>query len=178
MLAVVGTRQGPRQLFVRKLDQLQPAPLAGTEGAESPFFSPDGQWVGFFATGKLKKVSVTGGAPVTLADAPTGRGATWTEDDTIIFMPDFKPGLTFMRVSAAGGAPTPFGVMGAGAILQRWPQVLPGGQALLYTENSSTAIGDGASANVVVSSIKGDAPRLVVRGGFSDAMSQAATWSI
>jgi len=61
MLAVVGTRQGPRQLFVRKLDQLQPAPLAGTEGAEGPFFSPDGQWIGFFASGKLKKVSVAGG---------------------------------------------------------------------------------------------------------------------
>jgi serine/threonine-protein kinase len=164
MLAVVGTRQGPRQLFVRKLDQLQAAPLAGTEGAESPFFSPDGQWLGFFANGKLKKISVTGGAPVTLADAPQSRGAAWTDDDAIIFMPDLTPGLTFMRVSAAGGAPTPFGVMGTGAILQRWPQVLPGGQALLYTEHSSTTVGDGA--NVVVSSIKGDAPRILVRGGY------------
>jgi serine/threonine-protein kinase len=56
--------------------------------------------------------------------------------------------------------------MGTGAILQRWPQVLPGGQALLYTEHSSTTVGDGASANVVVSSIKGGAPRVVVRGGY------------
>ena len=75
------------RLFVRKLDQLQAAALAGTEGAASPFFSPDGQWIAFFAGGKLKKISVTGGAAVTLCDAPIGRGGTWTDDDTIIFTP-------------------------------------------------------------------------------------------
>ena len=57
------------RLFIRKLDQLQAAPLAGTEGAVYPFFSPDGQWIAFFAGGQLKKVSVTGGAAVKLCDA-------------------------------------------------------------------------------------------------------------
>ncbi len=164
MLAMVGTRQGPRQLFVRKLDQLQAAPLVGTEGAESPFFSPDGQWIGFFANGKLKKVSVTGGSAVTLADASVvPRGAAWTDDDAIIFMPNADPRSTFLRVSAAGGAPAPFGAMGKGAVYQRWPQALPGGQALLYAESVSSNVDEG---NLVVSSIKGDAPRIVVRGGY------------
>ena len=66
------SRRASARLFVRKLDQLQAAALAGTDGAASPFFSPDGQWIAFFAGGKLKKVSVTGGAAVTLCDAPAG----------------------------------------------------------------------------------------------------------
>ncbi len=74
-------------LFVRRLDQLQAVALAGTEDASYPFFSPDGQWIAFFAGGKLKKVSVTGGAPLKLCDAPIGRGGTWTDDDTIVFTP-------------------------------------------------------------------------------------------
>jgi serine/threonine-protein kinase len=63
-LAFVARQAGPARLFIRKLDQLQAAPLAGTEGAENPFFSPDGQWLAFFADGALKKVSVAGGAAV------------------------------------------------------------------------------------------------------------------
>ncbi len=81
-----GRTSQPR-LFIRKLDQLQATPLAGTEGAVYPFFSPDGQWIAFFAGAKLKKVSVTGGAPVNLCDAESGRGGTWADDDTIIFSP-------------------------------------------------------------------------------------------
>ena len=95
-------------------DQLQAAALAGTEGAESPFFSPDGQWIAFFAGGKLKKVSVTGGAAVTLCDAPQGRGGTWADDDTILFTPTSAPNTTLMRVSAAGGTPAVFGALSAG----------------------------------------------------------------
>jgi Tol biopolymer transport system component len=72
----VAQQSGQTRLFIRKLDQLQASPLAGTEGAASPFFSPDGNWVAFFADGKLKKSSVTGGAAVTLCDAAGGRGGT------------------------------------------------------------------------------------------------------
>jgi WD40 repeat protein len=70
-------------LFVRKLDQLQAIPLAGIDNARNPFFSPDGQWIAFFAGTELKKVSVTGGAAVPVCDAPTGRGGTWSDDDAI-----------------------------------------------------------------------------------------------
>ena len=80
--------EGRPQLYVRRLDQLQATPLSGTDDAVSPFFSPDGQWIGFFADGKLKKISVTGGAAVTLADAPSARGGAWSEDDTIVFSPN------------------------------------------------------------------------------------------
>ena len=78
---------GAPRLYVRRLDQLTATPLAGTESAVGPFFSPDGQWLGFFGGGKLKKIAVTGGAPVTLADAPLARGGSWAEDGTIVFAP-------------------------------------------------------------------------------------------
>src|SRR5207249_404922 len=74
-LAFVAAKGGGRpQIYVRRLDQLQAITLAGTDGADRPFFSPDGQWIAFFADGKLKKISVTGGAAVTLCDAADNRG--------------------------------------------------------------------------------------------------------
>ena len=153
------------QLFVRRLDQLQATPLAGTENASIPFFSPGSDRIAFFADGKLKKVSVTGGAPITLCDAPNGRGGTWTEDDTIIFTPNASRDITLLRVPAAGGTPTALGKLGQGATTQRWPQVLPGDKAVLYTEHSA---GNGFdAANLVVAPLSGGAPKIVVRGGYS-----------
>ena len=85
MLAFQGEKNGSEQLYVRKLEQLQAFPLPGTVGASQPFFSPDGQWIGFFAEGKLKKVAVTGGPAVTICDAPQPRGGAWGEDGDIVF---------------------------------------------------------------------------------------------
>ncbi len=145
-LAFVAQQAGQTRLFVRKLDQLQATALAGTEGAAAPFFSPDGQWIAFFAGGQLKKVSVTGGAAIKLCDAPAGRGGTWTDDDTIIFTPsNTADNITLMRVPAAGGTPAVFGTLSQGAVTQRWPQALPGGTSVLYTEHSSIANFDGAN---------------------------------
>ena len=97
------TGTGPPQLHVRRLDQLQATPLAGTEEAASPFFSPDSQWIAFFAQGKLKKISVTGGAVVTLCDAAIARGGSWGEDGTIVFSPSVAgstgAGIFLWRVS-------------------------------------------------------------------------------
>ena len=76
-LAYVARQDGTQQLYLRAMDSLEARPIPGTEGALNPFFSPDGQWLGFFAGGKLKKVSVSGGAALTLGDAPEPRGATW-----------------------------------------------------------------------------------------------------
>ena len=78
---------GTQQLYLRAMDSLEAKPIPGTEGAVSPFFSPDGQWLGFFAGGKLKKVSVSGGAAVTLGDAAVPRGASWGSQGTIAFAP-------------------------------------------------------------------------------------------
>ena len=88
------------KLFVRQRNELTAAALPGTDGASAPFFSPDGQWVGFFASGKLKKVALTGGNPIALCDSNFLHGASWGPDDTIIFSP-FDSGL--FRVPAGGG---------------------------------------------------------------------------
>jgi serine/threonine-protein kinase len=73
------------RLYVRSLNQLQATALSSTENARDPFFSPDSQWIGFFADGKLKKIFVQGGAVVTVSDAPNDRGGSWGEDGTIVF---------------------------------------------------------------------------------------------
>ena len=166
MLAFVAQPVGQARpsLFVRRLDQLQAVALAGTEGAASPFFSPDGQWIAFFAAGQLKKVSVTGGAAIKLCDATAGRGGTWTDDDAIIFTPSSGAKVTLMRVPAAGGTPAVFGGLSNGATTQRWPHALPGGKGVLYTEHSLAGTWDGA--NVVVAPLSGGAPKIVVRGGY------------
>ncbi len=113
ILSPDGTRlvfvsQGPdgtRRLLTRRLDQPKATRLSGTEGGSAPFFSPDGQWVGFFAQGKLKKTRLEGGEPVSLCDAPAGRGASWGEDGHIVATLDTQAGLS--QVSPEGGAPIP-----------------------------------------------------------------------
>lgn len=129
VLAFAAQQAGQTRLFVRKLEQLQATALAGTEGAASPFFSPAGQWIAYFAGGKLKRVPTTGGASITLCDAANNRGGTWAHDDTIIFTPVNGPNVTLMRVSAAGGTPAPFGTPGTGAVTQRWPRRFPAAKA-------------------------------------------------
>jgi len=79
-LAYVATREGVRRLFLREMDEFEAVVIAGTEDAFDPFFSPDGQWVGFFTDDEVKKVSVRGGPPVTLCDAEGSRGASWGPD--------------------------------------------------------------------------------------------------
>jgi serine/threonine-protein kinase len=160
----VPAKQARPALFVRKLEELQATALAGTDDAASPFFSPDGLWIGYFAGGQLKKVSATGGASIKLCDAPGGRGGTWADDDTIIFTPDSSPNTRLMRVPAAGGAAAAFGTLGKGAVTQRWPQALPDGRSVLYTEHSSTSNFD--TANLVVAPLSGGAPKIVLPGGY------------
>ena len=121
VLAFVARRGGGApQLHVRHLDQLTATPLDGTAGASSPFFSTDGQWVAFFADLKLKKIPVTGGAVVTLADAENPRGGWWAEDNTIVFAPHYRRAL--MRVSAVGGHAQPLTRLAEKEITHRWPR--------------------------------------------------------
>jgi serine/threonine-protein kinase len=126
---------GKPQLFIRSLDHLEAQPIAGTEGARDAFFSPDGQWIGFFAGGKLKKISVQGGAAVTLCEAPDDRGASWREDGTIVFSPSNRGALSV--VPSAGGTPRPFTALESGEATHRWPQMLPGGKAILFTASGT-----------------------------------------
>ena len=86
-LAYVARQGGIQQIYLRAMDSLEAKPIPGTEGAANPFFSPDGQWLGFFAGGKLKKVSVSGGAALTLGDAAYSFGASWGSQGMIAFAP-------------------------------------------------------------------------------------------
>jgi Tol biopolymer transport system component/predicted Ser/Thr protein kinase len=138
---------GKQQLATRLLDQAHATLLPGTQNASDPFFSPDGQWVGFFADGKLKKISVQGGAPVTLCDAPSSLGATWGEDGNIIAALSQIAGLS--RLSAAGGEPQPLTKLGTGEVTHRWPQILPGGDRVLFTSSPSLFTLDSARIEAV-----------------------------
>jgi serine/threonine-protein kinase len=132
-VAYAGIGGGRQQLYLRAMNEHDIRPLAGTDWATGPFFSPDGQWVGFFAQGKLKKVSISAGTIQTLCDA-SGFGGTWTpDDDFIYFAPGAQSGL--FRVSARGGTPVEVTHVdrARGEISHRWPQVLPGGRAVLFT---------------------------------------------
>jgi serine/threonine protein kinase/Tol biopolymer transport system component len=131
---IVFAAHGPNStqaLWVRSLDNPVPRKLEGTEGAAHPFWSPDGQFIGFYANLKLNKIPVTGGPVTVLADAPNGRGASWGSDGTIVFSADFNSFL--MRTSADGGAATPATKLdGSKHTTHRWPWFLPDGKHFLY----------------------------------------------
>ena len=155
---------GKQRLFVRFLDQPQAAPLPGTENGHSPFFSPDGEWVGFFTESRLKKVSILGRAATVLCVAPTGRGGSWGEDGQIIAALTNRTGLS--RIPAAGGNPVPVTELNRQRreFTHRWPQVLPGGQAVLFTANTSGTNFD--EANIDVQLLKTGERRTLLHGGF------------
>lgn len=164
VLAFVALTDGnPLRLFVRPFSQPQATALAGTDGAVNPFFSPDGQWIAFFADGKLKKVSVNGGPVATLCDAPSNRGGDWSEDGTIVFAPD-RSGSSLARVSEAGGNPLPVTTLTEGDTTHRWPQVLPGARAVLYTAHTNPIGFD--TGRIVVQELPSGARKTVVRDGY------------
>jgi serine/threonine-protein kinase len=147
-------------LATRRLDG-EFVPLSGTDGALAPFFSPDGQWIGFVAGGKLRKIAVEGGAPVVLSEAPFSgnAGSSWGDDDNII------TGLTsgLSRIPSGGGAPTPVTEVNRekGETVHAYPQVLPGSRAVLFT----THFGIYGDANIDVLSFKNGGRKTVLRGG-------------
>ncbi|HKV82507.1 MAG TPA: protein kinase, partial [Candidatus Sulfotelmatobacter sp.] len=159
-LVYAAIHSGGIQLYLRSMDRFDAAPIPGTQDAENPFFSPDGQSVGFFAGGKLKTVSLNGGMPLTLCGAPENRGGSWSPDNTIIFSPSSAVGL--YRVSAAGGAPQPLTALAAGELSHRWPEVLPGGKAVLFTIWTGASFDD---AQIGVQSLETGEQRVLVKGG-------------
>jgi serine/threonine-protein kinase len=132
-LAYAARRGAATQLFVRPLDQIEAAPLPGTDGALEPFFSPDGDWIAFFAGGRLEKVNARGGEVVTVCDSPGAPGGgSWGADGTILFA---AADAGLFRVAAEGGAPQPVNtrsVAGPGETIL-WPELLPGGRAVVLT---------------------------------------------
>ena len=133
-VAYVGLREGKQLLFLREFAASEPRVLAGTDGARSPFFSPDGRWIGFFATGALKKIAASGTGLQELAAASESRGGAWSVDDTIYFAPTNTSGL--MKVAASGGGEAIEVTRPnreAGEISHRWPHVLSDGKALIFS---------------------------------------------
>jgi len=136
---VARAENGREMLWVRPLDGLTSQPLAGTEGATTPFWSPGGDHLGFFADGKLKRINAGGGPAQTLTDAPDPRGGTWGSSGEIVFAPTLWSGLH--EVSANGGAAEPLTVLDEkrGELSHRWPSFLPDGERLLFLVQTAQA---------------------------------------
>jgi serine/threonine-protein kinase len=156
-------RGGRSQIFARAMDRYESVPLAGTEGGTQPFVSPDGQWVGFFADGKLKKVPLGGGAVATLCDAREPEGGSWGDDGTIVFAAGQKGGL--FRVSSRGATPEPLTKPDtqAGELAHWWPEVLPGSGAVVFTTFPTAGLEE---TRLAVVPLRGtpSAPRVLARG--------------
>jgi serine/threonine-protein kinase len=165
---------GPVQLFLRPLAALKAEPMAGTEGAASPFFSPDGQWIGFIAAAKLERVAIGGGAAVMLCDVGGGSslafpGATWSPRNTIVFQ-GFN---SFLEVPADGGATSRL-LTTAKNPYSRWPVFTPDGSAILFANGTNllsfaskssiaaAALGGAGTAKELIPG--GTAPRLTATG--------------
>jgi len=161
-LAYVAIRGSTQQRYLRGIGSLEARAIPGTEGAENPFFSPDSQWLGFFAGGKLKKVSVAEGAAVTLGgDVSFARGATWGGQGAIIFAPTANSVL--QQISDGGGTLRPLTHFEKGEATHRWPEFLPDGRSLLFAAGAST--GNWATAQVVAQSLATSERRNLIQGG-------------
>ena len=139
-IVYVASRSGVQQLYLRSLDGFEARAIPGTEGAVGPFFSPDGQWIGFVAQGSLKKVAISGGTSVTIVSAagPLVNGATWISDGTLVIASGSGTG-PLLRVPAAGGTPQNLTAIDSkkGELAHRWPEFLPGGKAVLFAFGTS-----------------------------------------
>jgi len=122
---------GGTRIWIRDLATMTAEPLPESDGGGYPFWSPDGQHLGFFAGGKLRRVDLRGGSPRDLADAPSGRGASWSRDGVILFAPNITSGIH--RVSAEGGEATPLTPYDPEKeTTQRWPHFLPDGRHFFF----------------------------------------------
>ena len=162
LVFLAGGRDGVRRIAVRPLDRTQATLLQGTENAGNPFFSPDSQWIGFSAQDKLQKISVQGGAAVTLCDSAGGATASWGEDGNIIASLGGTGGL--FRIPDTGGTPQPVTKLENGEVTHRWPQVLPGAKAVLFTSSNSAV--QFTNGRIEAMSFKTGEKKILVRGGY------------
>ena len=148
------------RLVLRRVGELQAEPIPGTDGVREPFVSPDGQWIGFWSNGQLKKVAVSGGAPITLCDAEEPWGASWAEDDTILFG---QGPAGVWRVAGSGGTPEVVIEVAEGE-MAHGPQLLPDGEWVLFTLRlAASAPWD--ESQIVVQSLTTGARNVLIEGG-------------
>jgi serine/threonine protein kinase len=151
------------QLWVRDLDTLNAEPIASTQGAEYPFWSPDSEAIGFFANGSLKRVELKGGPPRVLAPAVHGRGGAWSRSGVILFAPHTQSGL--YRVSASGGEATALNRPDP-ALHQasyRWPQFLPDDRHFIYFVQSTSP----ETHSIYLGDLDGSPPRKLATSGLN-----------
>ena len=160
----VGTDNGVLRLYRRRIGDLTATAVPGTDGASVPFLAPDGRTAGFTVGNRLRKVSLDGGAPVTIAEVGAIRGASWAADDTIIFSTGTDSGL--LRVPASGGTPQPITQpdVAKGERSHRWPYVIPGRNAVVYTIAKSDILSFD-DATIVVRDLATNEERALVSGG-------------
>ena len=160
---VASTPDGKSVLWLRPMDSLQAKPLAGTDGATYPFWSPDSRFIGFFAGGKLRKIDSSGGPPFTICDSSDGRGGTWNRDGDILFTPAVNS--TIFRVSASGGPSTSVTSLdpSKNETTNRWPYFLPDGRHFLYWTGSVFAPRETLANSVMLGSLDSKESRLLVR---------------
>jgi serine/threonine-protein kinase len=163
MVFVAGVVGKSSSLYLRSMDRLGATPIPGTEGSIAAFFSPDGEWLGFYGRGKLKKVRLDGGAPSIVCNVPDGFGASWGMDDWIYFTPIYTAGLR--RVLSSGGEPDVLTVPDAsqGESAHVWPEILPNGRGVLFT--ILTAGGGIDDARIALLSLDTGKHRILVKGG-------------
>ena len=155
-----GISEGKSELYLRSLSDLSIRPLVGTDDGRFPFWSPDSRSVAFFAEGKLRRLDLSGGVPVTLCDAVNGRGGTWGSSGTIIFAPNYNG--TLMQVAAGGGAPTDILKLEAPKYsTYRWPWLLPDGKHFLYSAANHLTPNNPDTGAVFFASIDGKGNRLL-----------------
>jgi Tol biopolymer transport system component len=155
---------GAQMLWVRPLDSLDARLIPGTNGASSPFWSPDSRSIAYVADRQLRRVDLGGGLPSLLAEPAFNTTGAWSEDGVILFTPTAQAPLH--QVPAAGGAPSPVTTLdvSAGDVTHRSPFFLPGGRRFLYGAIGGPG-GTGAARAVYVGSLDGEAPRLVLENG-------------
>jgi len=160
-VAFIGDQGGRRQLYLRTLEAADTKTLQGTDDATNPFFSPDGQWLAFFADGKLKKMPSGGGTPIVLADAGSSRGGNWGDDGTIVFTPSAR-GAGVFQVSANGGTAKPITALDSskGETSHRQPELLPGARAVLFTAYGATYL----DVSIVAQSLKSGERHVLIQG--------------
>jgi serine/threonine-protein kinase len=153
-------------LYLREMDSDEAVLLGGTEGAAQPVFSPDGQWIAFPQDGELKKISISGGPPVTLCDTPNLRGASWGTGGQIVLAPSRGSGL--MLVPDSGGTPVALTELEPAETpnvtpSHRWPEFLPDGKTVLYTRTPNDNEYD--IAEIVAVSVDDGTQKVLVKGG-------------
>jgi Tol biopolymer transport system component len=161
-LVFSASNESKSQLWVRPLDSVATRPLAGTDGASLPFWSPDSASLGFFADGKLKRIDIVGGAPQVLANAVNGRGGAWNRDGTIVFVPGTGP---LFKVPATGGEAVAVTRLETGQLTHQFPQFLPDDRHFTYLAQG------GPSQGIYAGSLDGTSSKRLASADFAAVVS-------